>query len=243
MPIRPFAASSPADAVWSNRWPIDRVRVARPTARRKRQCRTTGDSDECALCFAGRGTGARAGPAELGTDTAARAAPRQRAGRPSTTRPISPSSRRAPRSTSRSMCPASSSTSGDQTERSVDVRGFAGTAGNVVINGARPSTKAETLDILSRIPAQRVVRVELGPGDLYGSDYAGKSQVLNVVLSKPAGSMPTSPSARSAVHGYIRATFPASALIRRGASSHQPVGRDRAQQAIRGRHGYASPMP
>src|SRR5690348_14329123 len=70
---------------------------------------------------------------------------------------------------------------------SVDVRGFAGTAGNVVINGARPSTKSETLDTtLQRIPAQRVVRVELGPGDLYGSDYAGKSQVLNIVLSDAA---------------------------------------------------------
>ena len=58
------------------------------------------------------------------------------------------------------------------------MRGFAGTAGNVVINGARPSTKAETVDVtLARIPAQQVVRVELGPGDLYGSDYAGKSQV------------------------------------------------------------------
>src|SRR5438067_13205109 len=71
---------------------------------------------------------------------------------------------------------------------SVDVRGFAGTAGNVVINGARPSTKAETLDItLQRIPAQRVIRVEVGPGDLYGSDYAGKSQVLNVVRSQQSG--------------------------------------------------------
>src|SRR4051812_3423057 len=29
---------------------------------------------------------------------------------------------------------------------SVDVRGFAGTAGNVVFNGSRPSTKSETLD-------------------------------------------------------------------------------------------------
>ena len=47
---------------------------------------------------------------------------------------------------------------------SVDVRGFAGTAGNVVINGARPSTKAETLDTtLSHIPAQLVIRVEVGP--------------------------------------------------------------------------------
>src|SRR4029079_10637089 len=70
----------------------------------------------------------------------------------------------------------------------VDVRGFAGTAGNVVINGARPSTKSETLNTtLQRIPAQRVVRVELGPGDLYGSDYAGKSQVLNILLSDAAG--------------------------------------------------------
>ena len=50
---------------------------------------------------------------------------------------------------------------------SVDVRGFAGTAGNVVINGSRPSTKSETVDVtLQRIPAQRVVRVELGPGDV-----------------------------------------------------------------------------
>src|SRR6476469_4138973 len=50
-----------------------------------------------------------------------------------------------------------------------DIRGFAGAAGNVVINGARPSSKAESLDaLLSEIPARRVVRVEVGPGALYG---------------------------------------------------------------------------
>jgi hypothetical protein len=70
----------------------------------------------------------------------------------------------------------------------VDVRGFAGTAGNVVINGARPSSKSETLDtLLSRIPASRVVRVDVGPGDLYGSDYAGKTQVANLILSGGGG--------------------------------------------------------
>ena len=70
----------------------------------------------------------------------------------------------------------------------VDVRGFAGTAGNVVINGARPSSKAETLEAtLARIPAQRVIRVEVGPGDLYGSDYSSKSQVLNIILSAECG--------------------------------------------------------
>ena len=104
---------------------------------------------------------------------------------------------------------------------SVDVRGFAGTAGNVVINGARPSTKAETLDTtLSRIPAQRVIRVELGAGDLYGSDYAGKSQVLNVVLSQQSGiDANVTASAKRWYTGYLNTDIQGSALIRRGAST------------------------
>lgn len=69
-----------------------------------------------------------------------------------------------------------------------DVRGFSQAAGNVVLNGARPSSKSESLgEILARIPASRVVRIEVGPGDLYGSDYAGKSQVLNLILSDSGG--------------------------------------------------------
>ncbi len=69
-----------------------------------------------------------------------------------------------------------------------DVRGFAGAAGNVVFNGARSSSKSDAIEVqLSRIPASRVLRVEVGPGDLYGSDYAGKSQVLNIVLSAQGG--------------------------------------------------------
>jgi hypothetical protein len=104
---------------------------------------------------------------------------------------------------------------------SVDVRGFAGTAGNVVINGARPSTKAETLDItLARIPAQQVVRVELGSGDLYGSDYAGKSQVLNVVLSQQAGiDGNVTASAKRWSTGYVNTDIQGSASIRRGPST------------------------
>src|SRR5438045_2773561 len=69
-----------------------------------------------------------------------------------------------------------------------DIRGFAGVAGNVVINGQRPSTKSETLDAyLSRIPASRVKRVEVGPGDLYGADYSSKSQVANFILIEGGG--------------------------------------------------------
>ena len=102
-----------------------------------------------------------------------------------------------------------------------DVRGFAGTAGNVVFNGARPSTKAETLDVtLSRIPAQRVIRVEVGPGDLYGSDYAGKSQVLNVILSQEAGiDANVTAAAKRWSTGYVNTDIQGSALIRRGPST------------------------
>jgi hypothetical protein len=103
----------------------------------------------------------------------------------------------------------------------VDVRGFAGTAGNVVINGARPSSKAETLQTtLSRIPAQRVVRVEVGPGDLFGSDYAGKSQVLNVIMSDQSGiDANVTAAAKRWYTGYVNTDISGSALIRRGAST------------------------
>ena len=102
-----------------------------------------------------------------------------------------------------------------------NARGFAGAAGNVVINGARPSSKSETLQTtLQRIPASRVQRVELGPGDLYGSDYAGKSQVLNVVLTAAGGiDGNVTASARRWYTGYINTDIAASALIRRGQSS------------------------
>ena len=103
----------------------------------------------------------------------------------------------------------------------VDVRGFAGTAGNVVINGARPSTKAETLDVtLQRIPAQQVVRVEIGPGDLYGSDYAGKSQVLNIVLSQQSGADGNlTAAAKRWFTGYVNTDIQGSTEIRRGVST------------------------
>lgn len=102
-----------------------------------------------------------------------------------------------------------------------DVRGFAGAAGNVVIDGARPSAKSESLEtLLSRIPASRVVRVEVGPGDLYGADYAGKGQVLNIVLSAVSGfDGEVSASARRRYNGDIVPDANATALIKRGDSS------------------------
>lgn len=102
-----------------------------------------------------------------------------------------------------------------------DIRGFAAAAGNVVINGARPSSKAETLETtLSRIPARRVSRVEVGPGDLYGADYSSKSQVLNIIMSAEGGlDANFTGSTRRLYTGRLVPDGSASALIRRGASS------------------------
>ena len=102
-----------------------------------------------------------------------------------------------------------------------EIRGFAAAAGNVVINGARPSSKAETLETtLARIPARQVVRVEVGPGDLYGADYSSKSQVLNIIMSAEGGlDGNVTGSLRRLYTGRLVPDGSASALIRRGASS------------------------
>jgi hypothetical protein len=102
-----------------------------------------------------------------------------------------------------------------------EIRGFAGAAGNVVINGARPSSKSESLEtMLARIPASRVQRVEVGPGDLYGAEYAGKAQVLNIVMSAEGGiDGNVTVSGRRLYTGTLVPDGSASALIRRGAST------------------------
>ena len=103
-----------------------------------------------------------------------------------------------------------------------DIRGFAGSAGNVVFNGARPSSKSESLStILSQIPASRVVRVDVGQGSLYGSEYAGKSQVANIILSAEGGFNGTvTASARSLYSGEIIPNLTGSATLKRGSSTY-----------------------
>lgn len=63
-----------------------------------------------------------------------------------------------------------------------DVRGFGGAAGNVLIDGARPTSKNEGLRaILGRIPANYVSQIELLEGAAAGALAPGKSLVVNVV--------------------------------------------------------------
>ncbi|WP_431471084.1 TonB-dependent receptor plug domain-containing protein [Sphingosinithalassobacter sp. LHW66-3] len=62
-------------------------------------------------------------------------------------------------------------------------RGLAGAAGNVLIDGARPASKSDRLDeVLSRIPAASVERIELIRGGAPGIDMQGKSVLVNVVV-------------------------------------------------------------
>ncbi len=68
-------------------------------------------------------------------------------------------------------------------------RGFSGAVGNLLIDGLRPSTKNQDLDtILSQIPANQIVRIELLRGTLVAGDASGQSVLLNVVRTQSAGS-------------------------------------------------------
>ena len=62
-------------------------------------------------------------------------------------------------------------------------RGFASTAGNILINDRRPSTKQDAPSaILARIPSSQVERIELLRGQVRNVDLQGQSIVANVIL-------------------------------------------------------------
>jgi len=73
-----------------------------------------------------------------------------------------------------------------------DRRGFGATAGNVLVNGERPSSKASISDQLKRIPASSVLRLELVSGSSGSADARGQSRIVNVILRpSEAGASPT----------------------------------------------------
>jgi hypothetical protein len=62
------------------------------------------------------------------------------------------------------------------------VRGYEGAAGNVLVDGQRPATKTDTLDqLLYRIPASSVARIDVIRGGAPGIDMQGKTVIANVV--------------------------------------------------------------
>lgn len=64
-------------------------------------------------------------------------------------------------------------------------RGFAGTAGNVLIDGRRPTSKDDDLQsILTRIPASDVDHIEVIRGGAPGIDMQGHTVIANIVRKK-----------------------------------------------------------
>ena len=61
------------------------------------------------------------------------------------------------------------------------VRGFGGGAGNVLIDGERPPTKTELRDVLQRIPAASVARIEILRGGGFAGETGGQGVIANVV--------------------------------------------------------------
>lgn len=72
-----------------------------------------------------------------------------------------------------------------------DVRGYSGALGNVLVDGVRPASKREdTAQVLKRIPAHSVVRIELIRVAEGGVDMAGHALLANVVrAAEPAPEM------------------------------------------------------
>lgn len=69
-----------------------------------------------------------------------------------------------------------------------DVRGFEGAAGNVLIDGQRPSSKSDSLEsVLRRLPASQITRVDLIRGSAPGIDMQGKTVLVNVVRKDGGG--------------------------------------------------------
>ncbi len=63
-----------------------------------------------------------------------------------------------------------------------DLRGFGGAAGNVLIDGERPSSKAGGIeDALRRTPADQVERIQVIRGSAGLSEAAGQSVVANII--------------------------------------------------------------
>jgi len=68
------------------------------------------------------------------------------------------------------------------------VRGFEGAAGNVIVDGARPTSKTDNLEeILRRIPISQIERIDIIRGGAPGIDMQGKTVIANVIKKAGGG--------------------------------------------------------
>ncbi len=103
-----------------------------------------------------------------------------------------------------------------------DRRGFGQNAGNVLIEGSRPSTKSDNIrTILSRIPADQVARVELTEQAGNAADARGQALTVNVVRMANASLNGTySASVEFGERSDISPFGDASVSLKRGATTY-----------------------
>jgi len=72
---------------------------------------------------------------------------------------------------------------GFRLENNATTRGYGNALGNLLINDRRPAAKQDQpLDILARIPANLVERIELIRGPVREIDMQGQSSLINIIL-------------------------------------------------------------
>ena len=102
-------------------------------------------------------------------------------------------------------------------------RGFGENAGNVLIDGDRPSTKSDDiLTIMSRIPASQVAFISLSEQAGADSETQGQGQVVNVVRKRTAKVNGTYEATIEAGRRYgFQPSLNSSATMRRGDTSYE----------------------
>lgn len=85
-----------------------------------------------------------------------------------------------------------------------EIRGFGAGAGNVLIDGNRPTSKSGGLeDALLRIPASQVVRVELLRGSATTGEASGQSVVANIIRNQDSDTVRWEAELELAPGGYV----------------------------------------
>ena len=102
-------------------------------------------------------------------------------------------------------------------------RGFGENAGNVLIDGDRPSTKSDDIvTILSRIPASQVEAITLSEQAGADTETQGQGQVVNIVRKRSAKVNGTYEGTIVAGTRYgFQPSVNASATLRRGETSYE----------------------
>jgi|GEM_PF-192856 len=102
-------------------------------------------------------------------------------------------------------------------DRGSSQRGFGGNAGNVLIDGSRPTSKSTGLEaVLKRIPAAQVERIEILRGGVGAGEAAGQSIIANVIRKQGGSSGTWTYITRVAPDGRVRPNLEAAITSKLG---------------------------